>query len=204
MKAAMPQEPLLVRDVMTHAIVFLRTTHSLGQAWDAFHRHSVNGAPVLSPGGRLVGMVTMSDLADPRRRNAGESCTVGDVMTKVVYAVRESDGVELAARLMIDQDIHRAVVVNDDGTLAGIVSPLDVLRALMRNDAFAGKDALRTSAEVRRSAGDALTEDPPERRACSLRLEKLRELPLRNDDAERTELRYDVVPDGALRERHVP
>jgi CBS-domain-containing membrane protein len=142
MKAAIPHEPLLVRDVMTQAIVFLRTTHTLDQAWDAFHRHSVNGAPVLSPGGRLVGMVTTSDLADPRRRRTVEPCTVDDVMTKVIYAVRIDDGVELAARLMIDQDIHRAVVVNEDGSIAGIVSPLDILRALLRRDPASG-DGLR-------------------------------------------------------------
>ncbi len=130
MKAAIAHETLLVRDVMTQAIVFLRATQTLEQAWEAFHRHSVNGAPVLSPGGRLVGIVTMSDLADPRRRHTPGACTVGDVMTKLIYAVRADDGVEMAARLMIDEDIHRAVVVNDDGTIAGIVSPLDVLRAV--------------------------------------------------------------------------
>lgn len=135
MKAAIPQEALLVRDVMTRALVFLRTSHSLEQAWDAFHEHSVNGAPVLSPGGRLVGMVTTSDLADPRRRQAFERCTIGDVMTKVIYAVRADDPVELAARLMIDENIHRAVVANEDGTIAGIVSPLDILCAMMKREA---------------------------------------------------------------------
>jgi CBS-domain-containing membrane protein len=144
MKAAIAHEPLLVRDVMTQAIVFLRTTQTLEQAWDAFHQHSVNGAPVLSPGGRLVGMVTTSDLADPRRRRALEPCTVGDVMTKVIYAVRADDGVELATRLMIDQDIHRAVAVNDDGSIAGIVSPLDILRGLLRHEASGDdRDGLR-------------------------------------------------------------
>jgi CBS domain-containing protein len=134
MKAAIAHEALLVRDVMTQAIVFLRATQTLEQAWEAFHRHSVNGAPVLSPGGRLVGMVTTSDLADPRRRHTPEPCTVGDVMTKVIYAVRVDDGADMAARLMVDQDIHRAVVVNDDGSIAGIVSPLDILRALLRRE----------------------------------------------------------------------
>ena len=139
MKAAIPHEPLLVRDVMTQAIVFLKTTHSLDEAWEAFHQHSVNGAPVLSPGGRLVGMVTTTDLADPRRRNTFDACSVGDVMTKVIYAVREDDPVELAARLMIDESIHRAVVVNADGSIAGIVSPLDILRAFLQREATASQ-----------------------------------------------------------------
>ncbi|MGO9838249.1 MAG: CBS domain-containing protein [Polyangiaceae bacterium] len=33
---------------------------------------------------------------------------------------------------MAEESIHRAVVVNDDGTLAGIVVPMDILRVLAR------------------------------------------------------------------------
>jgi hypothetical protein len=77
-------------------------------------------------------MLTTSDLADPRRRCPSEPSTVEDVMTKMVYAVRADDPVLDAIRLMTDEQIHRALVVNADGTIAGIVSPMDVLRALRR------------------------------------------------------------------------
>jgi CBS domain-containing protein len=49
-----------------------------------------------------------------------------------VYAVRATDPVMHAVRLMLNEHIHRALVVNDDGTIAGIVSPTDILRALSR------------------------------------------------------------------------
>lgn len=137
MKLGMPLETLRVRDVMTRAVVFLNADHSVEAAWEAFHRHSVNGAPVLGDGGRLVGMLTTSDLADPRRRRASEPSTVEDVMTKMVYAVRADDPLLDAVRLMTDEQIHRALVLNADGTIAGIVSPMDVLRALRR---LAGPD----------------------------------------------------------------
>jgi hypothetical protein len=35
---------------------------------------------------------------------------------------------------MADENIHRAVVVNDDGSLAGMVVPMDILRELARRD----------------------------------------------------------------------
>ncbi|HVU02837.1 MAG TPA: CBS domain-containing protein [Polyangiaceae bacterium] len=122
-------ESLRVADAMTQAVMFLDVKHTLVEAWDAFHRHSVNGAPVLGERGRLVGIVTTSDLADPRRR-PDPTTRVGDVMTKVVYAVRATDPLLNAALLMVDNSIHHVVVVNDDGSIAGIVSPMDVLRVV--------------------------------------------------------------------------
>jgi len=54
-------------------------------------------------------------------------------MTRVVYAVRAEDPAVVAVRLMAEEKIHRVVVVHDDGSLAGIVVPMDILRVLARN-----------------------------------------------------------------------
>jgi CBS-domain-containing membrane protein len=77
-------------------------------------------------------VLTRADLADPRRRAPATDGTVADAMTRLVYAVRASDPAMSAIRLMIDENIHRAVVVNDDGTIAGIVAPMDILKGLVR------------------------------------------------------------------------
>lgn len=121
-----------VRDVMTEAVMFLNASQTQDEAWEHLRKHGVSGAPVLGHGGKLVGMVTRADLADPRRRAPATSATVADAMTRVAYAVRASDPVMSAVRLMLGQHIHRAVVVNDDGTIAGIVAPMDILEALSR------------------------------------------------------------------------
>jgi CBS-domain-containing membrane protein len=105
---------------------------SVDEAWEHLHASGVTGAPVLDIRGRLVGVLSNHDLADPRMRRGAESPRVGDVMTRVVYAVRADDSVLAAVRLMVDEDIHRAVAVNDDGSLAGIVVPMDILRAMAR------------------------------------------------------------------------
>jgi CBS-domain-containing membrane protein len=34
--------------------------------------------------------------------------------------------------MMAEEDIHRVVAVNEDGSLAGIVVPMDILRVLAR------------------------------------------------------------------------
>ncbi len=120
-----------VKDVMTPTVVFLRTEQMLDEAWEILHANSISGAPVLDGAGRLVGIVSKADVADPRRRSADHAATVRDAMTRVIYAVRSDDSILSAVRLMVDEDIHRVVVIGDDAKVAGIVTPMDVLRALL-------------------------------------------------------------------------
>lgn len=132
MKAGVPNTQARVRDVMTKGVLFLHAGQRQEDAWKVLHGNGLSGAPVLGADGRMVGMVTTTDLADPRRRAPETSGTVADAMTRIVYAVHMDDSAMAAVRLMIDEDIHRVVVVGDDGHVAGIVSPMDVLRALAR------------------------------------------------------------------------
>jgi predicted transcriptional regulator len=131
-KVAM-QRVVRVRDVMTEAVVLLRSDHTLDEAWAVLRQHRIAGAPVLDTKGRLVGVLSRADLADPQWQERWDT-TVGEAMTHLVYAVRADDPITHAIRLMLDHDVHRAVVVNADGSLAGIVAPTDVLRAILRGD----------------------------------------------------------------------
>ena len=59
---------------------------------------------------------------------------VRDVMTRLVYGVRAGDSVLAAIRLMLDEQIHRVIAVNDDGSIAGVIVPMDILRVLARKE----------------------------------------------------------------------
>jgi len=130
-----------IKDIMTTQVTFLETAQTIEDAWGVLHAKSISGAPVLDSRDRLVGIVSKADLADPRGRDVGEAAgvtrTVKDVMTRVVYAVRADDSVLNAVRLMIAEDIHRAIVVTDQGSVVGILTPMDVLRAIVRGNEFA-------------------------------------------------------------------
>lgn len=119
-----------VRDVMSEAVVFLTADTPVSEAAAILTRHRISGAPVLGNRGRVVGVVSKTDLLDARRAPEDREACVQDAMTRLVFAVRAEDPAMLAVRLMVDEEIHRALVVNEDGTVAGIVAPMDVLRAL--------------------------------------------------------------------------
>lgn len=133
-KTATVQE-LRVSDVMSRDVVMVPFTATVAEATAVLHGNRMSGAPVLSASGKIMGVVSASDLIDPRR-DVRPDASVAEVMTRVVFAVKSSDPLVLAIRLMLEERIHRVVVIDEAGRLAGIVSPTDVLRALVPSDAL--------------------------------------------------------------------
>jgi len=56
---------------------------------------------------------------------------VADVMSPFILSVRPETALMDAAKLMVDDDVHR-LLVTAEGRLVGIVSSMDVLRGLVR------------------------------------------------------------------------
>jgi CBS-domain-containing membrane protein len=125
-----------VGDVMSPRLITVDVSMSPREAAAALAEHRISGAPVVSGSANLVGIVSRADLIDPRHQS-GEA-TLADVMTRVLYAVRTTDPVMAAVRLMVDESIHRVVVVDASGALAGIVTSMDIMRALARSEPSEG------------------------------------------------------------------
>jgi predicted transcriptional regulator len=124
---------LRVSDIMTRKVVTLSDQNSLEEAAWRLTANAVSGAPVRDINGRLVGVLSKSDLIDPDRAVAGDEVpSVGDAMTPALLALREDDLAMDAVRLMVADGIHRVIVIDERGGLAGIVTPMDVLRALVQ------------------------------------------------------------------------
>lgn len=113
-----------VADVMTAIVGVIDHTATVKEAAETLADLGVTGAPVVKDE-KVVGVVSHTDLLV-----AADALPVTEVMTETVYAVRPSDSVLLAARLMIEQQIHRVIAVNDAGDLHGVLSSLDALAAL--------------------------------------------------------------------------
>jgi CBS domain-containing protein len=109
-------------------------------------RQNVTALCVVDRDGRLVGVVSRSDLLrhrvtrDPRAHlqptpldRSDPPATVAEVMTRDVVALPPTADEADAAQLMLERRI-RSIPVVDDGRLLGIVSVTDMLRAAVRGD----------------------------------------------------------------------
>lgn len=120
---------LRVSDLMTHSVVTLLPEMTLAQAAATLSTIGVTGAPVCDEEGRIVGVFSQSDVARLDGSIAA-GATVGDTMTRTVLTVRASDPLQAALGSMATHGVHRLPVLDDDGHLAGIITPMDVVRAI--------------------------------------------------------------------------
>jgi len=139
-----------IRDLMTTDIITVGPDTSLKEAARRMLAAGVSGLLVTDEG-RLVGIITEADFVTTEaergaRKRAGllrlfvresgissHERTVGDVMTSGVLTVSpESDHVA-AARMMEANTVKRLPVM-EDGTVVGIISRFDILRAFVRSD----------------------------------------------------------------------
>lgn len=121
---------MLVRDLMTVAVVTASPDASLKETARLFVAREVSGAPVVTDRGELVGMVTKSDLL---REHEQGSRLVREVMSSEVISLTETMTVTQAARILVHHRIRRAPVLRG-GAIVGIVAQLDLLRPYIRTD----------------------------------------------------------------------
>jgi len=56
---------------------------------------------------------------------------VGEIMTPVVFSVTLTTPAKKVIEEFVSMKVHRLFVVDDDGALVGVISPLDVLRCIL-------------------------------------------------------------------------
>ena len=148
---------LLAEDLMTRNVLCVHAGLDLRDLMKLFLDGGVTGAPVTSENGKLLGVVSQTDLlrygvsrdselvmdsdfyATARMEGSHlpkgfqivdtGTGTVADVMTPVIYSVKESAPIEDVARLMREKRVHR-IIVERGGKVAGLISALDLITAL--------------------------------------------------------------------------
>jgi CBS-domain-containing membrane protein len=148
---------LVVRDVMTRDVEVVRRDADVHELEKLLLAKQVHGVPVVDSDGVLVGVVSQTDLlfwhfntgvdgagfyndsellqadepaSSPLRLSDIKSAPVEEVMSPVVHCIKPDRPLAVAASTMIEKRIHRLVVVNEELHVIGLVSAIDLLRAL--------------------------------------------------------------------------
>jgi predicted transcriptional regulator len=146
-----------VKDLMNPDVMTVADDMTTDELAQFLVEREISGAPVVDSRGQLIGVVSMTDigrkvaeasdvewgmsgfyrdvipeftLEDLGQRYVEERAfTVRDVMTPAIYQVPVSASAAEAARIMVDQHIHRLLVTQGKEPV-GIVTSLDLLKVL--------------------------------------------------------------------------
>ncbi len=120
---------MFVRNWMSAPAISLAPEATASAALSFMEKRQIRRLPVLEEG-KLVGIVTKSDLLGAGKKQRVDAVTtVAHVMTRKPLTVQESDTLETAARLMLEEKIS-GVPVMDGERLVGIITESDLFRAL--------------------------------------------------------------------------
>jgi CBS domain-containing protein len=152
---------LTVRDIMETDVQTVQPDDSVESVLQVMRRHALPGVPVVNEGGRCVGIITDADLVlseeegdlhlphyfelfggvvflEPLRKfevrlRKAFSSTARDLMTEDPITIEPDESVQRAARV-IAQRRHNRLPVVEHGRLVGVVTRVDVLDALTRDE----------------------------------------------------------------------
>jgi CBS domain-containing protein len=114
---------LTVRELMTTDVTTLQVETPLGTAAQLMRNRDI-GDVVVADGAKLVGLVTDRDIVVRAIADGQDpaTTTVGSIVSTDLVTVGPDDAAADAARLMRDRAVRRVLVVDDAGTLVGILS----------------------------------------------------------------------------------
>ncbi len=145
----------LVMDVMTREVFGVAPDTSIDTAARLLAERRISGAPVIENSRRVVGVISVRDLADPDRQSSEEPGypiyyrvtdgwtdefgthaysrpgRVADVMTPAVLSIPADATIVEAAERMLQLGVHRLLVIHGE-QLSGVVATVDLLRAFAR------------------------------------------------------------------------
>jgi CBS domain-containing protein len=133
-------QALTVGELMTGDPVVAMVDAPLSDAAATMDKHRVSGLPVVDASGRLVGVISQTDLLHARTTeelwSSWPGLEVRHLMTSPAVTVTTDVTIEDAARLMESRRIHRLVVTSADGQRAiGVLSVSDLVRSMAERSA---------------------------------------------------------------------
>lgn len=131
-----------VRDWMTPDPITVGPKTTLNAAYKMMKDYGIRRLPVVDDGA-LVGIVTWGDLREASASDASSlsiwelnyllsKLTIDEFMTRDVYTIHAEDTIHDAAKLMMEYKLSGLPVVDDAGTVIGIITESDIFRMVVQ------------------------------------------------------------------------
>lgn len=127
-------EQALVEDYMSHEVRSIHRGATIKQAGQQLQKHKV-GSLIVDDGSRYIGIITDSDLSRKAVAKGMDpnTATVASCMSRSIVTIEEDEPLSAAMLVMKKQGI-RHLPVTADGTIIGVLSVADLLRAFEDQD----------------------------------------------------------------------
>jgi CBS domain-containing protein len=121
----MAERKLKVEDYMIREVVSVPISYTVKQAVDLLISTEFHGMPVTDDG-HIVSFITAKELL---RAYPTPERPIKEIIRKGTVTVNPKMDLDDAARILFRYGLRNVPVVNDDGTLLGIISNLDIVRS---------------------------------------------------------------------------
>lgn len=135
-----------VEDVMNHRVVSVLEHTSFKEIVRLLAGNEIDLLPVVDGDRRVLGVVTTSDLLARfgarmvSRTHGKHGTTAAELMTAPAVTTTPHTDLEDAARLAVHERVAALPVVNQDGTLVGVLGIRDIARLFLRPDDDIARD----------------------------------------------------------------
>src|SRR3990172_3601280 len=144
----------VAKDLMTEKVVCVHPDTPIHTLIKILIKNHINGAPVVNKEGKLVGVVSKTDIVEYEEKTSKKKLfyretngklkkafdkiskvktfgktMVKNIMTSRIITAQSDDTIDRLAKIMFDKKVHR-VIIQDKGSVVGIVSTLDILHAV--------------------------------------------------------------------------
>ncbi len=118
-----------IGDIMSRDVASVGEDAAMPQIIEFFERRAFSGAPVVDADGRVVGLISKSDLALRRSKNSENfsALKAGDVMTPFLFDLGPEASLLKLIETMDEYKIHRVVITEEERPV-GIVTTMDLVR----------------------------------------------------------------------------
>jgi CBS domain-containing protein len=123
-----PDDP--ISSIMSRKVVCARPEMDASFLRARLLERGVSGAPVVDDWGRVLGVISKTDLVEHEVTSERGKHNVGEIMMPCAFTLPPEAPIGQAAALMAYEGVHRVVVVDHKGCVIGLVSTLDIARWL--------------------------------------------------------------------------
>ena len=148
---------LTAKEIMSRKVITVKTDTPVSELADLLWKKKIGGVPVVDDQGKLLGVVTESDLIDQNKKvhiptvltildsmifleNPAKidkelkkmtGSTVGDIYSTEAVTVSEETPMYEVATIMANQKVHTMPVVEND-KVVGVIGKADIIRNLYK------------------------------------------------------------------------